>query len=163
MRDAIDSAKRPQGVTHDIHSLEEETSVGRPNHALLGSRYLASLGFPDRVCTIVASHVDAKRYLCAVDPGYHDGLSEASKASLRQQGGPMGEEERREFEGRSGDEENGEGKGWEECVRVRKWDDMAKVVGVEGSTPRVGEYMHRVERVLLLGDEERKGRAPSRN
>ena len=150
IREAINSPNRLQREARDDAGaneiLEEETEVGRPNHALLGSRYLEALGFPDSVCTIVASHVDAKRYLCAVDPGYHDGLSEASTASLRQQGGPMGEEERREFERRGGGEE------WKECVRVRRWDDMAKVVGIVESTPRIWEYRDMVEEVLLLGE-----------
>jgi predicted HD phosphohydrolase len=37
----------------------------------------------------VRLHVAAKRYLCAVNPAYHDKLSEDSRQSLALQGGPM--------------------------------------------------------------------------
>jgi len=63
---------------------------------------------------------------------------------LKQQGGPMSEEERREFQ---------EMVGWKECVEVRRWDDMAKVVGIVESTPRVEFYLPVVEKVLV--DSER--------
>jgi predicted HD phosphohydrolase len=55
----------------------------------IGQEYLRRLGFSDKVSTLVGSHVAAKRYLCAVEPGYHDTLSDASKKSLIFQGGPM--------------------------------------------------------------------------
>ena len=38
---------------------------------------------------MVRMHVAAKRYLASMEPGYFDTLSEASKLSLRLQGGPM--------------------------------------------------------------------------
>lgn len=114
-------------------SKSDDTDVGRPNHAITGATYLSSLGFPEEVCSVVREHVNAKKYLCAVDENYYAGLSEASKASLRQQGGAMGEEERREWEGRT--------TGWRDCVRVRRWDDGAKVVGIEGVTPRLESYV----------------------
>ncbi len=43
-------------------------------------------------------HVAAKRYLSASEAGYFDVLSEASKLSLRLQGGPMNAEEQAKFE-----------------------------------------------------------------
>src|SRR5579871_1320962 len=39
-------------------------SVGRYSHDKLGARYLRVLGFPEKVCTLVGEHVNAKRYLC---------------------------------------------------------------------------------------------------
>ena len=117
----------------------EETDVGRPNHATTGAAYLSSLGFPTHTTNIVAQHVAAKRYLTSVDRAYLENLSEASKKSLKQQGGPMSEEERREFQ---------QTLGWKECVEVRRWDDMAKVVGIVESTPRAEFYLPIVERVL---------------
>ncbi|KAF2094976.1 hypothetical protein NA57DRAFT_46108 [Rhizodiscina lignyota] len=97
-----------------------EGSVGRVGHEAIGAEYLTRLGFSTKVSALVGAHVEAKRYLCAVDPTYE--LSDASKASLRFQGGPMNEEERQEFEA----------EGWykEKCA-LRKWDDGAKVVGLE--------------------------------
>jgi predicted HD phosphohydrolase len=117
-----------------MSAAEEQTSVGRPNHASLGASYLASLAFPEEVCSVVRQHVNAKKYLCAVDRGYYDALSDASKVSLRQQGGPMDEDQRREWEK--------ETVGWEDCVKVRRWDDAAKVVGIEEVTPRGMSYVH---------------------
>ena len=114
-------------------SKSDETAVGRPNHASSGAVYLASLGFPETVTSLVREHVNAKKYLCAVDGEYYRGLSEASKASLKQQGGPMGERERREWERGT--------IGWEDCVRVRRWDDAAKVVGIVDETPRCTSYI----------------------
>ena len=68
-----------------------------------------------------------------------DALSEASKRSLEQQGGPMSEGERRAFECIEG---------WRECLEVRRWDDQAKEVGVESVTPRMGSYEGMIARVL---------------
>ena len=121
-------------------SKTDETAVGRPNHASSGAVYLSSLGFPEGVTSLVKEHVNAKKYLCAMDEMYYAGLSEASKASLRQQGGPMGEEERRSWEERT--------VGWEDCVRVRRWDDAAKVVGIVESTPRCMSYVDVVANCL---------------
>ena len=121
---------------------EQETNVGRPNHATLGAKYLTSIGFPMHTCNIVAQHVAAKRYLTSVDAEYMGSLSEASKASLKQQGGPMNAEEREEFERMEG---------WRECVQVRQWDDAAKVVGIVNNTPRVDAYHGFVEAVLSGG------------
>jgi hypothetical protein len=58
-------------------------SVGRHGHDHIGAAYLSSLGFPSTTCELVHDHVVAKRYLTAVEEGYYDALSEASKASLK--------------------------------------------------------------------------------
>jgi predicted HD phosphohydrolase len=120
----------------------EDTDVGRPNHASTGSVYLAGLGFPAKVTNLVAQHVASKRYLTATDSAYMDQLSEASKKSLRQQGGPMSEAELRAFENVDG---------WKECLEVRKWDDQAKLVGIEHQTPRADSYEDMIASVLTQG------------
>lgn len=117
----------------------EDTDVGRPNHASTGAVYLAGLGFPVKVANIVAQHVASKRYLTATDPAYIDQLSEASKKSLIQQGGPMNENELMVFE---------KMEGWRECLEVRKWDDQAKLVGIEQQTPRAARYQDMITSVL---------------
>jgi len=61
-------------------------------HEALGAAWL-SRGFGEAVTAPVALHVDAKRYLCAVEPGYVAQLSDASRISLAAQGGIMGAEE----------------------------------------------------------------------
>lgn len=37
-------------------------NVGRMGHETIGAEYLRSLGFSERVCRLVESHVPAKRY-----------------------------------------------------------------------------------------------------
>jgi predicted HD phosphohydrolase len=112
-----------EGTVKDMDS--GSGSVGRYSHDELGARYLRGLGFPEKVYTLVGEHVNAKRYLCGIDPAYLEKLSEASKESLGFQGGPMNSEERRTYEEVLG------GDVVKDVVRVRKWDDGGKVVGVE--------------------------------
>ena len=103
-------------------SHDGDASVGRVGHESIGAVYLAEMGFSSKVSALVGSHVAAKRYLCAVDPAYHGTLSDASKRSLEFQGGAM-----------DGTELEGWRKGrWvEEMCRLRKWDDGAKIKGLE--------------------------------
>lgn len=61
--------------------------VGKASHEILGERYLRQLGFEERICQLVGAHVMAKRYLTAVDKEYYDGLSKASKNTLKFQVG----------------------------------------------------------------------------
>ena len=68
-------------------------------------------------------HVAAKRYLAAVEPGYFDELSEASKLSLRLQGGPMDTAQIRAFEAAPF---------FAEAVRLRRWDEEGKIIGYQG-------------------------------
>ena len=42
-------------------------------------------------------HVDAKRFLCLIEPGYWGDLSIASKHSIEQQGGVFGEAQAHTF------------------------------------------------------------------
>lgn len=98
------------------------TNLGRTSHETIGETYLRNLGFPDKVCVLVGAHVVAKRYLTAVKPGYLDALSEASRASLKYQGGPSDAEQVKEFE---------RDPLWQEKVGLRLWDDAAKRVGWE--------------------------------
>ena len=85
----------------------------------------------------VALHVAAKRYLCAVDAGYADGLSPASTRSLEFQGGPLDARQARAFERRAG---------WQEAVALRRWDDAAKVPGLR--VPGFTEYRTLLEESL---------------
>lgn len=97
-----------------------DENVGRVGHETIGAEYLARHGFSSKVSALVGAHVSAKRYLVATDPSYE--LSEASKASLKFQGGPMNEEEQQAFEA--------DGL-WQDKCLLRKWDDGAKVVDLE--------------------------------
>ena len=58
--------------------------LGKGSHEALGERCLRQLGFSEKVCQLVGSHVMAKRYL-ATDPNYYEGLSWNSKNTLSYQ------------------------------------------------------------------------------
>ncbi|KAK3677903.1 hypothetical protein LTR78_001998 [Recurvomyces mirabilis] len=110
-----------QSIAREVRSMSTG-GVGRIGHERIGEEYLLKLGFSQKIGSLVGSHVAAKRYLCAVDPAYHSTLSEASKKSLIFQGGPMHGEELEQWAANP----------WcPDMVRLRKWDDGAKVVGLE--------------------------------
>lgn len=58
---------------------------------------------------------------------------------MRFQGGPFAGEELEAFE-------NDPLK--DEMVKLRKWDDQAKIVGIENITPRAGSYRAMIQRYL---------------
>ncbi|KAL1868373.1 hypothetical protein Plec18167_008299 [Paecilomyces lecythidis] len=107
-------------------------NVGRVGHETIGAEYLRTLGFSDKVCRLVGSHVAAKRYLTAVDRSYHDSLSSASQKSLQFQGGPFRGAELQAFM---------EDPLQDQMVALRLWDDRAKVEGIEDTTPRAMAYL----------------------
>jgi predicted HD phosphohydrolase len=47
----------------------------------LGAEYLLALSFSQKIARLLGSHVEAKRYLCAIDSENPESLSEASKKS----------------------------------------------------------------------------------
>ncbi|MEP7110574.1 MAG: phosphonate degradation HD-domain oxygenase [Ferruginibacter sp.] len=113
---------------HDIgHLLEHIMPVGQMDgfgvvdHEKLGAEYLRQKGFSEKITKLVASHVQAKRYLTLKYPGYFDQLSEASKQTLGFQGGIMSKEQAIEFEK---DELH------PLYIQLRKWDEQAKLEGI---------------------------------
>jgi phosphonate degradation associated HDIG domain protein len=94
--------------------------------------------FSDRVLGAVQRHVDAKRYLCAARPGYHEALSADSKRSLVLQGGTFSPDAAQRFI---------DGHGAEDAVRVRLWDDRAKSPELE--TPPLSHFLARAKRCML--------------
>ncbi|MFF4383319.1 TauD/TfdA family dioxygenase [Kitasatospora sp. NPDC001547] len=93
---------------------------GRDNrHSDSGADWLAQWFGPE-VTEPVRLHVAAKRYLCAVEPGYRERLSAASAYTLEVQGGPMDERRAAAF---------AELPGARDAVAVRRWDERAKVAG----------------------------------
>lgn len=90
-------------------------------HERIGGGWLAR-AFPPSVAEPVRLHVDAKRYLCAVDPAYREGLSAASIRSLALQGGPFAADAAARFIALPFAEE---------ALRLRLWDDLAKVPDAE--------------------------------
>jgi OPA family glycerol-3-phosphate transporter-like MFS transporter len=123
-------------VGHLLHNLPEDCAKSGidDRHEGLGSHW-AERWFGPAVSEPIRLHVDAKRYLCAIEPAYHDGLSEASRLSLRLQGGPMTPEEVERFR---------QGPHAEAAVALRRWDDAAKVPGL--ATPDLEHFRPHLER-----------------
>jgi gamma-butyrobetaine dioxygenase len=100
-------------LLHDIGHLRSGTDS---EHAEAGARWL-SQWFGVAVTEPVRLHVAAKRYLCAVQPGYFGLLSAESVRTLSLQGGPMTPAEATSFEALPHARD---------AVAVRRWDETAK-------------------------------------
>src|SRR6201992_2039475 len=75
-----------------------------------------------RVAWLAEQHVAAKRYLVATDPGYEGKLTAVSARTLKAQGGPMTEDEVREFRAHPD---------WQLALKLREIDDQGKIPGAE--------------------------------
>ncbi|MEK6423673.1 MAG: phosphonate degradation HD-domain oxygenase [Burkholderia gladioli] len=112
-------------LLHDLgHLLNEqgETPTARgidDLHQYYALPFLRGL-FPDAVLEPIRLHVDAKRCLCAIEPGYAEALSADSVRSLALQGGIYSNEDAQAFLQRP----HAAG-----AIRLRRWDDAAKVAG----------------------------------
>ena len=125
-RDGADDALIAAALLHDVGYYVDpapdnanETDRSK-RHDLAAARILAPV-LPAGVTEPIRLHVDAKRYLCAIEPAYYDKLSDASKHTMRLQGGVMKADETEAFAGEAY---------CEDAVRLRRWDD-------EGKTPDV--------------------------
>ena len=131
-------------LLHDVGHLVTDDNVPLDGdltadfeHERVGARYLTRWFGPD-VTAPVALHVAAKRYLCAVEPGYFDDLSPSSTRSLRLQGGPMSDLEVEAFQRRPHHVE---------AVLVRRWDDDAKVADL--AVADLDDYRELLTRCLV--------------
>lgn len=113
-------------LLHDVGHLLHDLPDDAPDHGvddrheILGQHWLER-HFPAAVTEPVRLHVDAKRYLCAIEPAYLAHLSEPSRVSLALQGGPMSPAEQAAFTASPHAAD---------AVRLRRWDDLAKDPGV---------------------------------
>jgi phosphonate degradation associated HDIG domain protein len=128
-------------LLHDIgHLLALRTAAGGAAgddvHQYVALPFLRD--YPEAVLAPIRLHVDAKRYLCFAEPGYWDSLSPASKDSLDLQGGPFGPNAAARFNGLSHAAE---------ALRLRRWDDQAKVSGAR--VPGLREFADLLEQVRL--------------
>ncbi len=131
-------------IFHDIGHLLTDESISEDEfqtvdryHERIGCKIL-SRRFGEDVTQPIRLHVNAKKYLCAVDGSYYETLSEASKTSLHLQGGPCSEEEVREFESN---------KFYKSAVTLRRIDDLAKVPNLE--SPGFETYQDVVKQALV--------------
>ena len=120
----------------DEHDEQADYLTGDLLHEEVGASYLQPY-FIERLTEPVRLHVPAKRYLCTTDAAYYDGLSRASKRSFQLQGGPLSAAEQAEFE---------RNPHAQDAVRLRRWDDLAKVKGLR--TPGLRRYREAVQSCL---------------
>lgn len=124
---------------HLVHNLgEDAASKGiddRHEYRALG--YLKTI-FNDAVTEPIRMHVNAKRYLCAVNKDYWDSLSPASKTSLELQGGIFSPTEVREFIKQPYGSD---------AVKLRIWDDLAKIEGLK--TPELNYFLPAMEKLTI--------------
>lgn len=92
------------------------------HHHDVAAREWLTARFGPRVGWLAGAHVAAKRYLVATEPGYGDNLSRTSTDSLREQGGAQVEPD---FAAHLW---------WPDAVRLRRYDDAAKIPGGRGAT-----------------------------
>jgi predicted HD phosphohydrolase len=85
------------------------------NHETIGANYLKEY-FSNEIIEPILFHVDAKKYL-ARNKKYFDDLSEASKISLKLQGGIMSDNEAKKFE---------KNKNYKNAIKLRSFDEGAK-------------------------------------
>jgi phosphonate degradation associated HDIG domain protein len=143
---ALQSAQRAEGenaadtlvtaaLLHDLGhllNLQGETPTARgidDQHQYYAIPFLRPL-FPPAVIEAIRLHVDAKRALCALEPGYYEALSEDSKRSLELQGGIFTPSQADAFMAKPFAAD---------AVRVRRWDDAAKVPGTQ--TPPLRHFL----------------------
>jgi len=109
---------------HDIgYLIQSETQetmggYGRINHEKEAGAFIRRMGFSEKVASLAEQHVNAKRYLTFADPDYYNRLSDASKNTLKHQGGPMTAQEAAAFKADPLFELN---------ITMRRWDEEAKL------------------------------------
>ena len=100
-------------VIEDPNQLVNDKIDG--NHEAIGANYLKNF-FSNEIIEPILLHVDAKKYL-ARDEKYFNNLSEASKVSLKLQGGIMSNNEVKKFK---------QNKNYENAIKLRRFDEGAK-------------------------------------
>jgi phosphonate degradation associated HDIG domain protein len=137
---ALVSAALLHDVGHLLHELPDDCAGHGVDdrHEALGAAWLGA-HFGPEVAEPVRLHVAAKRFLCAAEPGYRNGLSEASLVSLRLQGGPFSAAEAERFR---------QGPFAAAAVALRRWDDGAKVERL--LTPPLEHFRPHLEAALVL-------------
>jgi [1-hydroxy-2-(trimethylamino)ethyl]phosphonate dioxygenase len=100
-------------VIEDPKQLVTDKIDGR--HEIIGANYLKKF-FHNEIIEPILLHVEAKKYLSR-DKKYFNSLSEASKISLKLQGGAMSDLEVKKFE---------KNKNYENAIKLRKFDEGAK-------------------------------------
>ncbi|WP_430332016.1 HD domain-containing protein [Rhodococcus sp. ACT016] len=120
-----------------LHDLARSPLIGEgvdAAHDRVAREWLAPR-FGKRVGWLAGAHVAAKRYLVATDPTYDGNLSSESVATLRRQGGP------------AVDEAWVSHPWWADAIRLRRYDDRAKVPGAQA--PSIDDVLAVARRVVI--------------
>ena len=126
-------------IGHLLYDGQDPIHDGKDGfHENLGADYLSNY-FGEEVTRPIKAHVACKRYLSTVEDGYYDLLSEASKISLKAQGGPFTQDEAEKFI---------EQPYMKEAVELRRFDDQAKILNKK--TPNTEHFRHYLEDSLNL-------------
>ncbi|MGA9277491.1 phosphonate degradation HD-domain oxygenase [Ilumatobacter sp.] len=141
--DSLVAAALLHDLGHLLGCADTEAQRDRDlHHEEVAARFLRRWFGPE-VVEPIRHHVAAKRYLCAVDDGYHDTLSTASVHSLAIQGGVMMPSETAAFE---------QIPRWRDAAALRRWDDLAK--DPDWSVPPVRSYL---ELLVEVGERRDDG------
>lgn len=111
-------------LLHDLgHLIAEHTPTSAlrwidDKHQYFVLPFLRGL-FDREVLEPIRLHVEAKRYLCFIDPDYEATLSDHSRRSLVSQGGSFDAGQASDFSHLPGAPD---------AIRLRRWDDQAKVI-----------------------------------
>lgn len=141
-RDGAGDALIAAALLHDVgyyvdpNPDNENETDQKKRHDKAAARLLASV-LPPAVTEPIRLHVDAKRYLCAVEPSYYDKLSDASIHTMSLQGGIMTNDDADVFAGEPYSDD---------AVRMRRWDEEGKDPDVD--VPGFETYRAMLERLV---------------
>ena len=121
-------------IVEDPDELVKNNQDGK--HEDIGYEYLKKF-FKKDIVEPIKHHVLAKRYL-ARDKKYYNRLSEASKVSLKLQGGVLNNKEAKIFE---------KDEFFKDSIKLRKFDEAAKKIGV--NIKDISEYKNLLKSSLI--------------
>ena len=121
-------------IVDDPDGLVKNNQDGK--HEDIGYEYLKKF-FKKDIVEPIKYHVLAKRYL-ARDKKYYNKLSEASKVSLKLQGGVLDSKEAKIFE---------KDEFFKDSIKLRKFDEAAKKIGV--NIKDISEYKNLLKSSLI--------------
>ena len=121
-------------IVEDPDELVKNNQDGK--HEDIGYEYLKKF-FKKDIVEPIKYHVLAKRYL-ARDKKYYNRLSEASKVSLKLQGGVLSNKEAKIFE---------KDEFFKDSIKLRKFDEAAKKIGV--NIKDISEYKNLLKLSLI--------------
>ena len=121
IKDGADDELVLASALHDLAHSPLLAGTAAAHHDQIARDWLTPR-FGERVGWLAGAHVAAKRYLTATDPDYAGTLSPISVLSLQHQGGA------------AVDATFVEHPWWPDALRLRRYDDAAKVSGASAAT-----------------------------